>query len=374
MLNLAFKRSADTQTKQGSIGLEFARDSVHLVQLNKNNSDGSISVNASCSLAYHQELDNYIYDAAQLRELLKPAFKNAPFSGKRVVTVMPSSEISILSLNYELKPGANEQAAVAAALQDRIEGNLADYVIDMVPVRRREDQNSALAIVALAKKDKVLAYLECLRKAGFTVEALEIGPAAIQRLVAAMRNPEDGETVLTINFGRDKSFLSIISGRRLLFDEGLQFGEDLLLNALSDALQMDREMICQQIEQHGLGQKGPVSVANADIGQTMAHIVKRHFIQLAENIERALLYAVAESRGTPVSKIYMVGSLARWQGADAMLSGLLSMPVEVIPDPLAQFAANDTTTTQLQGDSASGHAPELAVATGLALRGMLQDG
>lgn len=368
----------------GAIGIEFARDSVHFVQLNKSRQN-DIVVHASYSIAYPHSIDQYLYDPNELKALVKPLLKHASFSGKRVVTVMPSSEISIFSLNYEIKPGIPDDVAVANALKDRIDGNLSDYVVDKIPVRRREDENSALAIVALAEKSKVIAYLECLRKSGFSVDALEIGPSAIQRLISVMHPPEEGESVLTINFGGDKSYLSIISGRRLLFDEELDFGERLLLSSLSNALKIDTAQVRDQVERFGLVSEQKNGIAGADVSQTLAHIVKRCFNQMAENVKRALLYSVAESRGTPVSKIYMVGSIARWRGADQLLGDLLGMPVTIIPDPLALFDrpsgslgesslidGSANTVTSLSSDQH--RSPELAVATGLALRGLSNDG
>lgn len=370
--------------KLGAIGVEFARDSMHLVQLNKSSKD-DIAAQASLSIKYPESVENYLYNPAELKPLLKSQLKQTNFRGKKIVTAMPSSEISIFSLNYEIKPSITDDAAIANALKDRIDGELSSYVVDKIPVRRREDENSALAIVALAEKSKVIDYLECLRKSGFIVDALEIGPSAIQRLISTLHAGKEYESVLTINFGSDKSYLSIISGRRLLFDEQLDFGEDVLLDALSQSLDLDRDQIRFQIEQVGLASSSASSMVGTDISQTLAHIAKRSFGGMAENIKRALLYSVAESRGKPVSKIYMVGSIARWRGADKLLGNLLGMPVTIIPDPLALFDQPSGTVGQEDLDGFRSeqfnHAgvnaqrsPEQAVATGLALRGLSNSG
>ena len=376
-------RSAN-RGKLGAIGIEFARDSMHMVQLNKSSND-DISAQASLSIEYPESFENYLYNPAELKPLLKSQLKETNFRGKKIVTAMPGSEISIFSLNYEIKPSITDDAAIAHALKDRIDGDLSSYVVDKIPVRRREDENSALAIVALAEKRKVIDYLECLRKSGFIVDALEIGPSAIQRLISTLHSGKEYESVLTINFGGDKSYLSIISGRRLLFDEQLDFGEDVLLDALSQLLDLDRDQIRFQIEQVGLASSSTSSIAGSDISQTFAHIVKRSFGGMVEHIKRALLYSVAESRGKPVSRIYMVGSIARWRGADKLLENLLGMPVSIIPDPLALFDQPAATVDKVDLDSVQlnkfNHAsvnaqrsPEQAVATGLALRGLSNSG
>ena len=103
---------------------------------------------------------------------------------------------------------------------------------------------------------------------------------------------------------------------------------------------------------------------------TLSEILKPQFMKLVEEIKRAFLYAASETRGRGVNQVYLLGSIARWPGSEQMLSQLSGTNVTKIPDPLALFpsTAHDKT-------GKAGHfAPELAVATGLALRGMTVHG
>ena len=68
------------------------------------------------------------------------------------------------------------------------------------------------------------------------------------------------------------------------------------------------------------------------------------------------------------SRIYLLGSLARWQGMDRLLSSLIKLDVETIPDPLRAF--NRDPKQALPDAPAK---PEIALATGLALNGMLEN-
>jgi Tfp pilus assembly PilM family ATPase len=98
----------------------------------------------------------------------------------------------------------------------------------------------------------------------------------------------------------------------------------------------------------------------------MSEILKPCFLTLVEEIKRVCLYAAAETRGGAVAKVYLLGSIARWPGSDCLLSTMTGVEVNKIPDPLSSFAPDadgQACTGQILG-------PELAVATGLALRGM----
>lgn len=356
--------SKDRQQRVGAVGLEFAQQGVNAVQMQAD-AEGTISVRAYESVTYPNGFNPNQYIPAEFKKLLKPLFKQANFSGREVNVVLPSGELKTISVNYQLKKGQSEAEAIAQVASERIEGDVHDYVVDYLPVRRAEDSATGTAIVALAKQQQVTSYLECLRKSGLQVSGLEISPAAIKRLVSVMQLLTHRENVLVINFGTLFSYLSIISGRRLLFDEEMNFGESVLLQKLQDALDLDRNSIIKQVQQHGLSAEDNTS--NPEISATLVQIVKPSLIKMAAYIKRALMYAAAETRGDSIAKIYLTGSIARWRGIDKVLGELLDLPVEVIPNPLGAFGIKEQ-------ELANGAKPELAVSTGLALRGLIENG
>lgn len=103
---------------------------------------------------------------------------------------------------------------------------------------------------------------------------------------------------------------------------------------------------------------------DADLADTVSEILKPQFLKLVEEIKRVCLYAAAETRGGTVSQVYLLGSVARWPGSDRLLSSMTNMRVEKIPNPLALLRGEP------QAVPSVAPAPEVAVATGLALRGM----
>ncbi|HIP53281.1 MAG TPA: hypothetical protein EYH03_04635, partial [Chromatiales bacterium] len=118
------------------------------------------------------------------------------------------------------KTGRSDEEAILDLVSNRVEGdNLSEYVVDYLPVRTSKGDEESLAVVALARKEVVVRYLNTLARTGFEVEALEISPSAIKRAVSFSTTEKDPKTVLVINFGRTESYLTMISGRRLLFDQ-----------------------------------------------------------------------------------------------------------------------------------------------------------
>ncbi|MFK8020096.1 MAG: pilus assembly protein PilM [Pseudomonadales bacterium] len=359
-------RAADSKSVvRSNIGLEIAQQSLNMVQLEQNDA-GKIRISDWVSIPFAQTREDLIYNKKEFKHLVKSVKEFAQFRGKKINAMMPASELKILSVNFETKDGQDASYAIANIVADRVEGPLSDYVIDYLPVRRAEKHGKGLAVVAIAKQKNVTAYLDSLYGAGLEVMSMDIGPAAIKRLVTAIDGTQVGETVLVINFGNAMSYLSIISGRRLLFDEELKFGESELVNEIASALDMDTEVAREQVRLCGLGSFGQAGLneAKREVADTLLQILRPSFKKLADSLKRALVYAVAETRGEPISQIYLVGSVARWRGVADVLTGLMNLPVTILPDPIARFGDKFDEELPMIG---RGH-PEMALATGLALR------
>lgn len=368
-LNKAIQRiaTAPRSGTVGPIGLECALNELHLVQLESGSKSG-IRVRAKASVKYQEDRSELLQSPRKMRGLIRQALGADRFSGHKVTTAMPSGETRIMPVNYRVNPGQGDAGAILKLVEERIGGNLAEYVIDYLPIRTESQADDRSALVAIAKRASVIEYLEVLHKAGLVVDRLEIGPVAIRRLVAAMAPEGKHENVLVINFGNETSYLTIISGNRLLFDQAIQFGEDRLLAQISNALDMPESSIRNLVNLHSLdphdaaGESRP-EAAGIDVAGTLREIVKPSFLELVDEINRALIYMASQTHGESVDRIYLLGSVARWQGADKLLNKLLVLPVETIPNPLKAFLRPGVPEAVSETDAA----PEFAVATGLAL-------
>jgi type IV pilus assembly protein PilM len=362
---LSRTKQSDTAAEFSAIGLEFGQEQINLVQL-QTDTKGQITLHASATMPYPGDRDAFLYSVKAIKSYLLPVLKQQGFNGRKVVTVLPSDQVRIMSVSYQTKPGQSDEHAIVKQVDDLVDGSINEYVIDYLPVRKAGKDQNQLAIVALSLRSNVMKYLETMRHAGFDVQALDMGPAAIKRLVSVMHQYKEGETVMVINFGSKQSYLSMISGQRLLFDGEVEFCESELVQQVADTLQLEFEVARSQLYQHGLGSSGDDEAlsepVNEQIGDTLLEILRPTFAKLANSVRRAKTFALSETHGKGVKDIYLVGGIARWRGVQKVMGSLLNLPVRVIPDPLAIFSSK-----QLLEDHGIGRA-ELAVATGLALR------
>jgi len=344
------------------IGLEFADQGCNVVQLLSGNPP---TIRAHASAPYPVARAELLNSPAGLKSFLKKLFKSGGFAGTKVITALPSDDVRILSITYQVRPGQSDDSAIAKLMQERIGDDLSQFVIDYVPIRTESREGDRLAMVLLSERSTVINYLEQLRKAGLVVEAMEVTPVAIRRLVSTLISAGDApKNVLMIDTGESKTHLTMISGQRLLFDQEIDFGEGLVLEQISVALDSPREFAREMVFRQGLNTNtgpGPESVEDTSSSNTILTIVRPQFANLVAEVRRAVLFASSETRGGEVGQVFLIGTMAHWPGAAELLSQLAELPVNT-PRPLmfsadAKDADDDTSR------------PELVIPAGLALRG-----
>ncbi len=362
----------------GPIGIDFSLESLHLVQLQADSGQRP-SVRARASVTFDGPRQDILKSRMLFRTLFKRALGSGDFHGRKAVIAIPSGMFRTMSVNYQSSAGeGREAAAIVGAMNKRLDGDLSDYVIDYLPVRNRSKGDERLALVAVSERQPVIELLELARGAGLDVQALEIGPVAISRLVGALSLQSGSGNCLVINSGRRASYLTLISGSDVLFDQEVAFGESSLIRQVADTLDMNEALARDLVVKTGVRSDIPPRVDGTAVESaieesgliaTMSEILKPQFMQIVEEIKRVCLYAAAETRGGAVGQIYLLGSIARWPGSGALLSSLTGTQVSKISDPLASFRnASD------ESISPSATTPEIVVATGAALRGMQEHG
>ena len=352
----------------GLIGIDFTEDRINLVQFEKNHSS-EIALKSAFYVPYINSREELLSSPKILRKTLQKAIKENGFVGKNVVTSMPSSDVRILSINYSSPKKQDDSESLLKALKERVDVNLSDYVIDYLPVRTSDTGDDHLALVALVQRELVITYLELLRISGLNVEALEIRPAAVKRLIYSLVEPEDYRNLLVINFGKCKSYLTIISGRRLLLDTELNFGAVTLIEKMSKILDMPKESVIDLILKHGIETKNKQTnsiYSDENISETLFDIAKPIFAKLIEEINRILIFAASENHGQSISKVFLLGSITNWEGVESYLESKLKISVEMLSSPLKSFYKS---MSSIDGEYIN--TPHVATAAGLAMRGLV---
>ena len=362
---LSSRLRADRRRTPGAIGLELSYERLHMVQMDLGG-DGP-SIRAATSLEYPVPRDELMTDAGALKRLVKKGLASQPFSGRRVVTTMPTGAVKLMLVTYSVPDDASEPQVVLQRSLERLDGDAADWVVDYLPVQSRRDrEGDRAALVACTRRDDVVAYLDHLSRAGLEVQAVEVGPVAVRRLIASLTEANAMENVLTINFGRAKSYLTVYTAGTIALDREVNFGEDELASKVAASLEMSLGEATELLYRYGVGRVGAAEVSGLpdEIASTITQIVRNRFLGLVAEVEKAMMYTASQLRGAGIDGVYLLGSVARWPGSEALLKELLAIPVEVL-DPFSAFIARSDAAVLENLDPIAG----IALATGCALRG-----
>lgn len=354
------------------IGIYVGHDSLNMVQMEQ--ATDHACIRAIASVPYQCTRDDLYQNPQKLKALLKQAYAMQPFKGKHVVSCLPADQIKIITISYSCTEGQPDAAAVVAELRARLKDELDGMVVDFMTLRQEEiDSGQRDALVALAPRDKVVAYLDLLTGAGLKVDALDIGPAALTRLVVhagAIHTPEFPilPNVLLANFGAESSFLTVIWGRRLMLDRAVEFSENRIFSRLEQVLKMPQELAMRLLyEKNVASDTQPHNSIETD--QMVTEVLRPEMALLLQEINKTLVYMASRTRGKSVDKIYLAGRVARYPGILDYLREQLQVSVNIL-DPVEVFATEKCRSH----DQSLGTMAGIALATGLALRGVPEHG
>lgn len=345
------------------IGADFAATRLNLVQAELRGERWHLQ--AAASQAYPMPRDALLANPKELHRFVNATLALAPFQGRRVVSALGPADVRILPLTVQVAQGQTEAQAVARAAAEQLGERAAQHVVDYYQVRGADQEGGERQVLlAAAPKAGVLSFLAMLESARLIPVALDIGPAAIGRLLAVLHGSDVGQSVALLNFGARKSYLTVIWGRRLMLDREIAFGEDMLAGAIADALDLPHDIAAGLLREHGIGAREAVPDAgpHGELRRAIRAILHPACQALAAELAHTQVYVASRTRGSSISRLYLNGSLARYPDIGARMAELIDVPVHLL-DPYDAFPGPATLDAQH-----AENATAIALATGLALR------
>lgn len=360
--------------KPTSIGVEFDGDRIHWAQLERG--PRSLRLRDACSVKHDGDLEALLASKRELKGLVDQVMRRCRFRGRRIVTHPPGEHLRLMVLNYTADESISEAQQVMDLCRERMRSDLLGHVVDFVRIRTSgQQQGDRSVLVAAAPEEPVLEHLERLRRAGLEVEAMEIAPMAVRRLIAAIApDPADlkaGEIALVLRMRATSTELTLLSGQRLLLYREIGIGTDAIIQAVAKGLDSELEAARDLLALYGVGLGGGPVEAEAsslsgdsdEVCGTLRDIVRPSLRALIEQAHKAISYAAFQTRGTSIEQVYLLEGGASCPGFDGLLSEMLQLPVEFLR-PLGRIEA-------ARGSVPVVNEARIAVALGFSMRGLI---
>lgn len=347
-----------------SFGIDLSDLSIKIVNLKKKG--GSFELTSFGRQEINEGLiaNGEIKKEEELIKIIKEAIqkvKGEPLETKYCVASLPET----VSFVQVIKMPLMDEKELSEAIKWELEAHIPlpkdeiYYDWQIIDAGEKIQKDHLDVLIGVLPKKTVDPYLNVLKKAGLKPLIFEIEPVATTR--ALIKNGYSDNPVIIIDLGANRTSLFIFYNQTIYFTTTLPIYNSLLVNTLSQKLNIDRAKALQIKLKVGLNIQHPesriyqeLSIPLLDMSEKIKNYIEfynEHLISLHGN-------------GNNIAKIIFCGGGAMLNGLTEFLSKELKMPVEV-GNPWINICENSTDKIP---DFNKNESLSFTTAIGLALR------
>lgn len=345
--------------KKSVAGLDIGSSSIKMVELDgKANSLNLVSLGYQ-NLPADTIIDGQIMELNTVSDAIQSVCNMNDVSASSVVTGV--SGHSVIIKNIVLPPMSAEELeeSIDWHAEEHIPYDLADVSLDYQITRQSPDATNVL--IAACKRDRIENVRQAIQLAGKEPAVIDVDTFALQNCYELNYMPSDSQVVTLLNIGASTMNVNIVKGTTSLFTRDITVGG----SQFTDVLQRSLGLSYQQAEAVKRGATNNVEgLEEKSIEPLMNNVTEIVAMEIQKTFD--FYRATTEDNQTVVQKILISGGGSKLQGLAQDLSARLELPVEVL-DP---FRNINVDSRKFDPGYLSDIMPEMAVAVGLAMRGV----
>lgn len=345
--------------KKSVAGLDVGSSSIKMVEL-----EGKINNLNLVSLGYENLPDNTIVDGQIMElnvvsEVIQNVASNHQINADQVVTGV--SGHSVIIKNIILPPMSKDELeeSIDWHAEEHIPYDLSDVSLDYQVTN--ETPEATHVLIAACKRERIENIKQAIQLAGKSPVVIDVDTFALQNCYEMNYQPDDSQVVTLLNIGASTMNVNIVKGNRSLFTRDITVGG----SQFTDVLQRSLGLSFAQAE---AVKRGVADAAEGVEEKAIEPLMNNVTEIVAMEIQKTFDFyrATTEDSEMVVQKILISGGGSKLAGLADDLSARLELPVEVL-DPFRQIKVD---TRKFDPDYLSEIMPDMAVAVGLALRGV----
>jgi type IV pilus assembly protein PilM len=350
-----FKRSLG---KKGLVGLDIGSSSIKAVELSGKTGNLQLVSLGFENLQPDSVVDGQIMELNDVANVIQNIFREHSITTDRVAAGV--SGHSVIVKNIIVPPMSEEELAESIDwhAEEHIPFDIADVNLDYQITGTSADALHVL--MAACKRDKIANVKQAIQLAGKQPAIIDVDAFALQNCYEINYDPQHGQIVALLNIGAATMNINVLNGARSVFTRDVSVGG----NQYTGLLQKEFGIPFEQAE---LVKRGHLMPENAD-AESIEPILETVSDILALEVQKTMDFyrATAEEGDSTVQKILISGGGSKLPGLMEFLGGRFEIPVEVF-DPFKDIKVD---ARNFDPDYMREVVPEMAVAVGLALRGV----
>ncbi len=345
--------------KKSVAGLDVGSSSVKVVELDGKTSNLNLVNLGFENLPDDSVVDGQIMELNSVSEVIQNVCTDHKIKANQVVTGV--SGHSVIIKNIVLPPMSRDELeeSIDWHAEEHIPYDLSDVSLDYHITH--EDDEATSVMIAACKKERLDNIKQAIQLSGKQPVVIDVDTFALQNCYEVNYQPDPAQVVTLLNIGASTMNVNIVQGSQSLFTRDITVGG----SQFTDILQKSLGYSFEQAE----AVKRGVAEAMEDVEEKAIEPLMNNVTEMvAMEIQKTFDFyrATSEDDELNVDKILISGGGSKLIGLSEDLASRLEVPVEVL-DPFRQIKVD---TRKFDPDYLSEIMPEMAVAVGLAIRGV----
>ena len=346
------------QVKKSLVGLDIGSSSVKAVELQRKGNSLHLLNLGFENLQPDTIVDGQIMELNNVSNVIASIFKEHQIKTPRVAAGV--SGHSVIVKNIVLPQMSEEELRESFSwhAEEHIPFDIADVNLDYQLTGHTSDAIQVL--MAACKSDKIANVKQAIQLAGKQPVIIDVDAFALQNCYELNYQPQAGEVVALLNIGAATMNINILNGARSVFARDASVGG----SQYTSLLQKELGLTFEQAEAVKRGFPIPEGVESRPIKPIIETVSDILALEVRKTMD--FYRATAEESSEAIQKILIAGGGSKLPGLGEYLAKRFEIPVEVF-DPFRQIQVD---SRKFDPDYMREIVPEMAVAVGLALRGV----
>jgi type IV pilus assembly protein PilM len=350
-----FKKS---MSKRNLVGLDIGSSSVKAVELSKKGSSLQLLNLGFENLQTDTIVDGQIMELNNVSNVIANIFNEHQIRTPRVAAGVSGHSVIVKNIVLPQMSQEELQESFSWHAEEHIPFDIADVNLDYELTSRSSE--SLHVLMAACKSDKIANVKQAIQLAGKQPVIIDVDAFALQNCYEVNYHPKAGEVVALLNIGASTMNINILNGTRSVFARDASVGG----SQYTSLLQKELGLSFEQAEGVKRGMALPEGVEPRPIQPIIETVSDILALEVRKTMD---FYRAKASEGeVSIQKILLAGGGSKLPGLAEFLAKRFEIPVEVF-DPFRQIEVD---TKKFDPDYMREIVPEMAVAVGLALRGV----
>jgi len=350
---MMFKRG-----KKSMVGVDIGSSSVKAVELQGRGKDLQLLSLGFEALEADSVVDGQIIELNAVSNAISNIFNEHKIKTTQVAAGVNGHSVIVKNIVLPQMSEGELQESFAWHAEEHIPFDISDVNLDYHVMDRSGDAIHVL--MAACKRDKVANLKQTIQLAGKQPTIIDVDAFALQNCYELNYDPQPGQVVALLNIGASTTNINILNGVRSVFTRDATFGG----NQYTSLLQKELGLTFDQAESVKRGMPLPEGAEVRDVGPIMDTVSDILALEIQKTMD--FYRATVEDGDSAVQKILVSGGGSKLTGLADFLARRFEVSVEMF-DPFRKIKVD---ARGFDPDYMREIVPEMAIAVGLALRGV----